>query len=251
MREISLYQLLAQVDPAQHLEIRQLWLNDEVHFMVAFATQDGRQQAVVPVGPGLTLGSMAEAASASVQGMRAGSYVRCRNVPKSGSGNTRLFALMDRMRGERSSAVSHPVGRPEGIASKPAQTGTEQKDRTRKVAGTGSARPYPDPDSVARLISRETDIALQSQSLEKRRAELVEREQLLQEMEKQMVERQAFIEECEEKLNQMALDLMERTTALEQREEFLATREREWGVRDSASSADQRSHGASPALLAR
>lgn len=197
--EFSLYKLLSLSKTSHHANVRMLWADPEIHYLVLFEDAHS-ERAVLSVGPGLEYESLEELDGVSIDGMEPVGYVRCRNCPKRKKGQTR------------------------GVLAE------NTKAEPRPEAATGSTANIPSDELARReaeLKAKEDDLTNLKEELLAREAFLSESEARLQQLANDHVEREEMLNYKEELLQTRATKLNKLEESLKRREERLQALEKE------------------------
>jgi len=199
LQEFSLYNLLSQSLPEHHDDIRSLWSDPTVYYLVLFAGESRSDRAILSIGPALTYKKLDEVANIEVEGMKPAGYVYSLYHPK--------------QRGDKVRIKDH--------ASEPFRTSCVPELTGQETLLTPSQLPLNlgnmDPAMIEQIVSND---------LREKRKELIKFREALKNLREELIAREQYIMESEEKLSTRAQELFEQEVHLKQYEEDLQARDR-------------------------
>ncbi|MGF1452410.1 MAG: hypothetical protein ACFB21_10100 [Opitutales bacterium] len=217
LQEFTLYELLSHSRPEHHANIRMLWADPKVQYMVLFADdQDGK--AIITVGPELDYRTLAEIQDIELDGMIPVAFIKGRHFSRFDSPRKKI---LERLSSVNRTLSKNPFGGLYGVAAEEAPAGRTPAP-TRSNEGRASPQPVGAPSATV-LEKASTDEAWaelrrKEEGIENLRQELLAREGFITESENRLLEISQQHHEQQEELNHRLESLKKWEAQLEERE---------------------------------
>lgn len=214
MQTISLENLLAQSEPAQHSGIVNLYKSSDVHYLVVFTDDSETRRGLVAVGPAHDFKTLDEIKEANFDGLRPRACVP-----------SQITARKDKSR----QTTAQTVELDEEVITADSAESLAAKMPAKKAKSSASNIPsLPKSPEVAALLDANPTLQTLQEHLEEELYKVQKQQADIDKLRKELLEREKWLNETEDRLSKITDQFMERETNLQKRELALQKRESEF-----------------------
>ena len=227
LQEFTLYELLGHSRPEHHANIRLLWADPKVQYLVLFA-DDSDGKAIITIGPELDYRRLEDVATIELDGMIPVAFIKARHFARFDSPRKKI---LEKLSNANRALSKDPFGGPYGVADENAPAPGPARGEQAPVRSV-SAEAEASPPPASKAVSPSGSV-LEKASTDEAWAELRRREESVENLRQELLAREGFITESENRLLDISQQHHEQQEELNHRLEGLKKWEAQLQERES------------------